>query len=87
MKLQGEKKLLNLKVLKEVKFNPSLHKDGTRAPDLIAVILENYLTKEVLYGAAMNEEALEEAIRKRLVIFIVKAGNAGGLREKQAEIC
>jgi len=40
------------------KFRPALHYDGTLAPDLITVVLQENPKGNVLYAATMNAEAL-----------------------------
>jgi phosphoribosyl-AMP cyclohydrolase len=64
---------LNSEMLVKVKFGPALHRDGSKAPELISVILQNYLTQEVLYGASMSQEALTETIEKGLVVLYSKS--------------
>lgn len=65
-------KVINKELLAQVKFGPGLHRDGTKTPDLISVILQNYQTKEVLYGASMNKFTLAETIEIGLVVLYSK---------------
>ena len=66
-------KVLDREMLARVKFSSDLHRDGTNAPNLIGVILQNYLTKDVLYGASMSQETLTETIEKGLVVLYSKS--------------
>jgi phosphoribosyl-ATP pyrophosphohydrolase/phosphoribosyl-AMP cyclohydrolase len=73
MVMKMQLKTFDVGVLRKIKFSPDLHRDGTRAPNLIGIILQNYQTKEVLYGASMSREALEETIQKELVVLYSKS--------------
>ncbi len=48
-------------------FHPALNYDKTKTPNLITVVLQNFSTREVLYGATMNQEALEKTLDTRRV--------------------
>jgi len=67
MKTKG--KLFDKEVLKLAKFERALHRDGTVAPDLIEVILQNYKTGQVLFGASMSRETLEETLKTGFVVL------------------
>lgn len=70
--MKMSQKVLDEAMLAKIKFSPALYRDGSVAPELIGVILQNYLTKEVLYGASMTREALEETIENGLVVLYSK---------------
>lgn len=53
----------------EIKFSQALHRDGTDAPELIGVILQNYETRAVLYGASMSRETLAETLASGWVVL------------------
>ena len=65
--------MFSKKNLSEVKFERALHRDGTAAPDLIDVILQNYSTCEVLFGASMSRETLEETIQTGFAVLYSKS--------------
>jgi phosphoribosyl-AMP cyclohydrolase len=71
-RMKRQQKNLDTEMLNEVKFRPALHRDGSIAPDLIGIILQNYLTKEVLYGASMTKETLKETLERGLVVLYSK---------------
>ncbi len=70
--MNAQWRIADKELLAQVKFGPGLHRDGSNAPGLIKVILQNYLTKEVLYGASMSEEAFRETMEKGLVVLYSK---------------
>lgn len=57
---KNEKKMINLAETKKFlpQFRPALNHDGTRAPNLITVVLQDNPNGAVLYAAAMDKPAL-----------------------------
>lgn len=53
------------RLLKKVRFE--------REGALVDVILQNYITKEVLFGASMSKETLEETIEKGVVVLFSRS--------------
>jgi phosphoribosyl-AMP cyclohydrolase len=43
-------------------FQPALNHDGTRAPDLITAVLQDFANKNVLFAATMDEWALQKTL-------------------------
>lgn len=43
-------------------FQPALNHNGTRAPDLITVILQDFTNKDVLFAATMDKLALQKTL-------------------------
>ena len=52
-----------------LQFNKAYHRDGTRAPDLIDVVLQDYNDGQILFVASMNRESLQETLKTRLVVL------------------
>ncbi len=48
-------------------FSPALHRDRSRAPDLIQVILQDAITKEVLFSPTMDKTALALTFRTKYI--------------------
>lgn len=66
---------LDIGLLATIKFSPSLHRDGSDAPNLINVVLQSYKNKQVLFSASMNKEALSETISTGLVTLYSQSRN------------
>lgn len=60
---------MNKQLLKNLKFEISYHRDGTRAPNLINVVLQNFETGQVLFNASMSEESLNQTLELREVVL------------------
>ena len=60
---------LNDENLKKIILEKIFHRDGTEAPELINVILQNNITKDVLYGASMSKETLKETMEIGYVVL------------------
>lgn len=60
-------------VLDQVKFSKAFHRDGTEAPDLVDVIVQNWLTKKVLFGASMSQETLKETMVTNFLVLYSKS--------------
>jgi len=58
----------NGKLLK-LKFSPALHRDGTRAPDLIDVILQEIKKGRNLFLGSMSRKAWRETQRSKKVVL------------------
>jgi len=56
--------------LLKLQFSPALHRDGTRAPDLIDVILQEVNSDSNLFLGSMDKKAWRETQRyKRVVLY------------------
>lgn len=55
--------------LLRLKFSPSLHRDGSRAPDLIDVILQTASNNRVLFLGSMDIKAWQETQRTKKVVL------------------
>lgn len=51
----------------ELKFHPALNHDGTPAPNLIAVVPQDFKSNEVLFVATMDEEAWRQTQATRRI--------------------
>ncbi|MFZ2975659.1 MAG: phosphoribosyl-AMP cyclohydrolase [Candidatus Moraniibacteriota bacterium] len=67
------KSMINSEILNKVSFGRAIHRDGTKAPDLIDVILQNHLNGQVLYGASMNQENFAETLEIGFVVLYSKS--------------
>lgn len=65
--MENQWKMFNEKLIKKIRFE----RDGF----LVDVILQNYFTKQVLFGASMTKETLEETIQRGIVILFSKSRN------------
>jgi phosphoribosyl-AMP cyclohydrolase len=52
-----------------LKFEISYHRDGTRAPNLINVVLQNFENAQVLFSASMSKKSLRLTMRLREVVL------------------
>lgn len=59
--------------LLKLKFSPSLHRDGTRAPELIDVILQEANSKRNLFLGSMSRKAWRETQRTKRVVLYSKS--------------
>ena len=59
--MENRWKIFNEGLLEKVDFG----RDGF----LVDVILQNYANKKVLFGASMSKEALEETIKRKIVVL------------------
>jgi phosphoribosyl-AMP cyclohydrolase len=57
----------------KLKFNKAINRDGTQAPDLIDVVLQNKKNKKVLFCASMNKKALSETKKTGRVVLYSKS--------------
>lgn len=62
-------KYLSKEMLGSVKFEVSLHRDGTKAFDLINVILQNQNNGQVLFEASMSRDTLDETLEIGFVVL------------------
>lgn len=63
--MKNQWKFFSSRLLKKVRFE--------REGGLVDVILQNYITKEVLFGASMSKETLEETIEKGVVVLFSRS--------------
>jgi phosphoribosyl-AMP cyclohydrolase len=52
-----------------LQFGKSFHRDGTEAPDLMDVVLQDCDNKEVLFAASMSWESFEETLKTGIVVL------------------
>jgi phosphoribosyl-AMP cyclohydrolase len=65
--------IIDSEILKKINFGRAIHRDGTEAPKLIDVILQNHLNSQVLYGASMNQQNFEETLKTGFVVLYSKS--------------
>lgn len=62
-------KTLNTELKAAIKFSPSLHRDGSTAPSLLDVILQNNGSGKVLFGASMSMDTLNETLETGFIVL------------------
>lgn len=60
---------MNKQLLNNLKFEISYHRDETRAPNLINVVLQNYETGQVLFSTSMNRKSLRLTLKSMEVVL------------------
>jgi len=60
---------VNEQLLNNLKFEISYHRDGTRAPNLINVVLQNFETGQVLFLASMSRRSLRLTLESKEVVL------------------
>lgn len=63
----------NLVEVNAIVFSPAVHRDGSEAPRLVDVILQNVHTQHVLFGASMDAAALSETLETGFVVLYSKS--------------
>ena len=66
-------KIFENELLQKIKFSPAVHRDGSRAPDLVDVILQHDITGGVLFGASMDQETFRETLTCKNVVLYSKS--------------
>lgn len=62
-------KLYAEKLLECVKFEKALYRDGSLAPELVNVILQNQGDGKVLFGASMSKDTLNETLETGFAVL------------------
>lgn len=60
---------MDKELFNNLKFEISYHRDGTMAPNLIGVVLQNFGTNQVLFGASMSRKSLKMTLRSMEVVL------------------
>lgn len=60
---------MNKLLLNNLKFEISYHRDGTKAPNLINVVLQNFETGQVLFSASMSKKSLSQTLELMKVVL------------------
>jgi phosphoribosyl-AMP cyclohydrolase len=52
-----------------LKFGKAYHRDGSKAPNLVDVVLQDYFDGQVLFVASMRQESFEKTLKAGMVVL------------------